>query len=97
MLTCFIDFQKAFDVVPRKLLYHRLLELKVNGPFLKLICEMNRNTTNQIRLNGLLTEQFGSDIGLRQGDNLSPNLFSCYINDLLSNLGKNGPKFHAVR
>ena len=40
----------------------------------------------------MLTEHFGSDIGLRQGNNLSLNLFSCYINYLLKELKEYGPK-----
>ena len=39
--------------------------------------------SSSICLNGMLTEWFGMKYGVKQGDNLSPSLFSCFINPLL--------------
>ena len=36
----------------------------------------------QIRLNGLLTDSFNVSSGVKQGDIISPLLFSLYLNDL---------------
>ena len=34
VFSCFIDFQKAFDSIPRDALFNRLLEIGVSGNFL---------------------------------------------------------------
>ena len=43
-----------------------------------------------VRINDTYTDEFCSEMGLKQGDNLSPNLFSVYINDLLRTLKETG-------
>ena len=84
----FVDFRKAFDVVNLGLLYHRLESIGIDGMLLKLIKSVYTNTRNYIRINDDLTSSLSSSKGLRQGDNLSPTLFSLYINDLISRLKK---------
>ena len=41
-------------------------------------------------MNGQLSPSFPSKKGLKQGDNLSPNFFSAFINDLILQLNKSG-------
>jgi len=46
---------------------------------------MYRNNLMHVRLNDYLiylTEELKRQVGVRQGDNLSPNLFKLYLNDL---------------
>ena len=90
MFATFVDFRKAFDSVDRPLLYHRLMGYGISGAFLELLRQIYSNNTNTVRVNGALSPEFSSKIGLRQGDNLSPSLFSCYINDLLHKLNCSG-------
>ena len=44
------------------------------------------STNARLRLNGNLTAPFDTTSGVRQGDNLSPTLFSLFINDIVSEL-----------
>ena len=44
------------------------------------------NSSANVRLNGLYTNSFSIDSGVRQGDVLSPTLFALYINDLVLEL-----------
>ena len=46
-----------------------------------------------MKLHGLLSEWFNVDIGVRQGDNLSPTLFGIFINGLAINIKNLGPAF----
>lgn len=48
------------------------------------------------KIGNKLTESFRSDVGVRQGDNLSPTLFKIYINDLVDYIN-NTPSTDAVR
>ncbi|CAC5419756.1 unnamed protein product [Mytilus coruscus] len=43
---------------------------------------MYNNIFLQVRLNDKLTDKLKANIGVRQGDNLSPNLFKIFVNDL---------------
>ena len=43
----------------------------------------------KIRVNGVLSDTFPCQLGVRQGENLSPFLFSLYLNDLESFLTMN--------
>ena len=47
---------------------------------------MYTNTTNIVKVNELLTDDFSSAQGVKQGDNLSPTGFNIFINELLRKL-----------
>ena len=86
LYAMFLDFRKAFDVVDRELMYHRLNLYGISGFVLCLIKQIYSRTMNKIRLNGELSSPFESMKGVRQGDNLSPTIFNCFINDLVMTL-----------
>lgn len=58
--------------------------------FLQFKKSIYRNTVSCVRVRELWTDWFSTSADLRQGDNLSPNLFALFINDLaqLKNWGK---------
>ena len=64
----------------------KLAKLGITGPFLDLLKEFHSDTSNIIRLNGMLSNEFSSTQGVRQGDNLTPSLFSLYLNGLLTEM-----------
>ena len=43
---------------------------------------MYKGIKSMVKINGMSSEFFNCNIGVRQGENLSPFLFSLYINDL---------------
>ena len=86
--ACYVDFKKAFDLVDRDLLLVRLNEMGIKGRLLTTIQSLYKETTSSICLNGMLTEWFGTKYGVKQGDNLSPSLFSSFINPLLTEIDR---------
>ena len=52
----------------------------------KIIKQMYTNTKSCLKLNNLFTDWFDVNCGVRQGDNLSPTLFSFLINDLATHI-----------
>jgi len=95
---CFVDFQKAFDCVDRICLFTRLLEIGITGKLFNAIKSCYEHTTCRIRLHDYVSESFENNIGVRQGDSLSPTLFILFINDLAEEIKRSGigVDFHGV-
>ncbi len=84
--ACFVDFRKAFDTVPRVGLLLKLKRTGCSQLFYSLIKDMYSHVNLAVKTRGKVTNYFKSEIGVCQGDVLSPNLFKIYINDLASTL-----------
>jgi hypothetical protein len=83
VLYCaFVDLKSAFDTVWRNGLWSKLVLQNVNGNFLQIIKSIYKNAKSCLKVNGVISDYFPSNIGVRQGENLSPLLFSLYLNDL---------------
>ena len=83
MFYCFIDFKQAFDSVWRAGLWKKLIDSNINGKCLSVIKSMYKGIKSKIlSSSGEMSEQFSCTIGVRQGENLSPVLFSLFLNDL---------------
>ena len=88
----FVDLEKAFDWVNRDLLFFKLLCHNIDGKMYRAVQSLLGKTKSCIELNGCLkSDWFDITTGVRQGDSLSPTLFSIFINDLVSHLKENGP------
>ena len=88
--SAFIDMKKAFDWVDRDLLFLKLLQNGINGKFYDSIKSMYNNPLACVNLNGNFTSWFGTTHGVRQGDVLSPTLFSVFVNDLATEINDLG-------
>ena len=84
LYCCFIDFKKAFDSVWRDAMLLKLLQLGIGGEFYYLIKNMYSITKSRIRFSKGITEYVQSELGIKQGDCLSPILFNVFINDMHS-------------
>ena len=84
MFCCFVDFEKAFDTVWRDGLWYKLLLNNMNGHMYNVISNMYKGTKSCIVYNKECSNYFPCCNGVRQGENLSPFLFSIYLNDLES-------------
>jgi hypothetical protein len=79
LYCCFVDFKKAFDSVPRELLWQRLREAGIDGPFLSALQSLYACVTARASTPSGLTDPFPCDLGVKQGCPLSPLLFGLYI------------------
>ncbi len=82
LYVAFIDYQKAFDTVWRAGLWSKLLKCGVKGRVLNVIKAMYSDIKSCISCNGEFSEFFACNIGVRQGENLSPALFSVFLSDI---------------
>ena len=85
--TCFVDFQKAFDWVDRDLLLYKLSHFyNIGGTFYKTIRTLYTRTFSCVKVSDKFTDWFKITSGVRQGDALSPTLFSLFLNDLATGI-----------
>ncbi len=87
---CFIDMEKAFDWIHRDLLLYKLLKLyNIDGKLYRSVKNFLCKTESCIEVTkSVRSSFFPITSGVRQGDCLSPTLFSLFINDLVSHLKK---------
>ena len=84
LYCAFVDFTTAFDSINRNMLFSRLIKCGISSKMIHIIIALYTNVMSCVKLNKSNTDIFSCKDGLRQGDSLSPILFSFYINDLPS-------------
>ena len=82
LFGCFIDFKQAFDTVWRPGLWQKLQNYNINGKCLRVIQNIYKNVKSKVVTQEGATAYFPCLTGVRQGENLSPFLFSTFVNDL---------------
>ncbi|MES9881062.1 MAG: reverse transcriptase domain-containing protein [Sedimenticola sp.] len=82
LFCAFVDLKQAFDTVWRSGLWHKLIKANITGKCFNLIKNMYSSIKSCISANGDKSSYFPCNRGVRQGENLSPFLFSLYLNDL---------------
>ena len=81
--TCFVDFRKAFDTIPREKLWRVLEGIGVGGRFLACLQSMySQDRACVSHPTEGLSSTFPCTIGVKQGCPLSPLLFGLYIDAL---------------
>ena len=78
----FVDFKQAFDRVWRDGLWAKLHSYKINGKCLNIIKNIYEQSKSRITTAEGSSAFFPCNSGVRQGDNLSPFLFTIFLNDL---------------
>ncbi len=88
--ACFVDLKKAFDSVNRLKLLLKLKATGIGTLTYTIIKDMYTRSKGNlcVKIGNELTNSFKSEVGLYQGDVLSPLLFNLYINDLTKYLDK---------
>ena len=82
VFACFVDFQKAFDTIIHTGIKIKLLKIGVGSLFYRTIKNMYEISKSCVKIQSHITDFFPTKLGVKQGDNLSPNLFKVFINDL---------------
>ena len=86
LYCCFIDYQKAFDLVNRGLLWHKLIRDGCSKTMVLALKAMYNSVKACVRYKNKCSSFFEINAGVKQGDPLSPVLFILFINDILETL-----------
>ena len=82
LYCAFVDLKKAFDSVYLNGLWYKLYKIGINGKMLKIIKDMYNQVKACVRGCNSYSDLFELAIGLKQGEVISPLLFSLFIKDL---------------
>ena len=81
----FIDLEKAYDKIPRNVMWWALNKHKVQTKYVGFIKDMYNNVVTSVRTSGG-TDDFPIRIGLHQESALSPYLFALVMDEVTRNI-----------
>ena len=71
----FVDLEKAFECVPRKVIWWAMRKLGIEEWIVWFVQAMYNNTRSRVWVNNTYSDEFGVKVGVHQGSVLSPLLF----------------------
>jgi hypothetical protein len=82
----FIDLDKAYDKVPRNIMWWALQKHKVSSKYITLIKDIYDNIVTSVQTSDGDTNDFPINIGLHQGSALSPYLFALVMDEVTGDI-----------
>ena len=95
----FIDYEKAFDSVEHIAMFNALINMNIPSTCINILQDIYINTTARIHLHKEVSSVINIKRGVRQGDPISPKLFTATIEEVFkqSQLDSNGLKIDGER
>ena len=78
----FIDCEKAFDTVEHFAIFEAIRKTNVNETYINILQNRYYQATARVHLDKLVTPEFPVHRGVRQGDPLSPKLFTAVMEEV---------------
>ncbi|KAK0134946.1 LINE-1 reverse transcriptase [Merluccius polli] len=95
---CFVDLEKAFDRVPRGVLWGGSPGVRVSDPLIRAVHSLYDRCQSLVRIAGNKSDLFPVRVGLRQGCPLSPILFIIFMDRISRHSqGVEGVRFGDLR
>jgi len=88
----FVDLEKAFDRVPKELIWWALRRKGVMEKEIMVIMEMYKNIETSTRMDGERSNEFVVKVGVHQGSVLSPLLFAVVMDEISRDVREGGVK-----
>ena len=88
MYMCFVDLEKAFDRVPRRVMEWAMRKKGLPEILVKAVMSLYEEAETKVRNGSGLSEEFSVKVGVHQGSVLSPLLFAMVIDEVTENARK---------
>ena len=89
LYMCFVDIEKAFDRVPRKVMEWVMKKKGLPEVIVRAVMSFYHGTKTKVRVGSELSEEFLVQVGVHQGSVLSPLLFAIAV-DVTSENAREG-------
>ena len=76
---CFVDLQKAFDRVPRKVMEWALKKKGLGEVLVQAVMSLYEASRTKVRVGSEASDEFGVKVGVHQGSVLSPLIFAIVV------------------
>ena len=83
LYMAFVDLEKAFDRVPRDVIWWAIRKLGIDEWLVRLVQSMYKDVRSRVRVGDGYSEEFGVGVGVYQGSVLSPLLFIIVLEALI--------------
>ena len=85
MYMCFVDMEKAFDRVPRKVIEWAMGEKGLSEVIVRAVMSFYDGTKTRVRVGSAYPEEFEVKVGVHQGSVLSPLMFAIVVDVITEN------------
>ncbi|GJY35355.1 retrovirus-related pol polyprotein LINE-1 [Tanacetum coccineum] len=89
--NAFLDLEKAYDSVPRELVWKTLLDKGTPRRYSRVIKDMYEGAKTRVRTTVGNTEYFSVEVGLHHGSAISPYIFTLILDELSRGIQENIP------
>ena len=80
-----IDYEKAFDSVEHEIIFKALRNIGINETYINIIEDIYTDATAKVHIEKQMSEEIRILRGVRQGDPISPKLFTASIEEVFKN------------
>ena len=79
LYMCFVDLEKAFDRVPRKVMERALRKKGLAEVLVQVVMSLYEGSRTKVRVGSWTSDEFGVRVGVHQGSVLSPLIFAIVV------------------
>ena len=85
LYVCFVDIEKAFDRVPRKVMEWAMRKKGPSEVMVRAVMSLYNGAKTRVRVGSAYSEEFEEKVGVHQGSVLSPLLFAIVVDVITEN------------
>ena len=82
---CFVNMEKAFDRVPRKVMEYAMRKKDLSEVIVRAVMSLYDGAKTRVRVGSAYSEEFEVKVGVHQGSVLSPLLFAIVVDVITEN------------